>query len=67
MASGTTVLPIRDGITPAAVIGVPLQQLVSTISAAWLIILIWKPKRRVVLCRSARETLISGATRPRTV
>lgn len=46
MASGTTVLPIRDGITPAAVIGVPLQQLVSTISAAWLIILIWKPKRR---------------------
>lgn len=42
--AGTVVLPIRNGTTPAALIGVPLQQLVSFISAAWLLILIWTPK-----------------------
>lgn len=45
-AAGTVVMPIRDGTTPAVVIGVPLQQLVGSVSAVWLLILIRRPDRR---------------------
>lgn len=46
-ASGTIVMPLRNGTTPAALLGVPLQQLVSVMTGAWLLILIWRAKRRV--------------------
>jgi apolipoprotein N-acyltransferase len=46
-ATGTVVMPLRNGSTPAAVIGIPLQQLVSLIAAAWLLVLTWRSKRRI--------------------
>ena len=42
-AAGTVVLPIRNGTTPAAQIGVPLQQFVSSVSGALLLILFFRP------------------------
>lgn len=60
-AAGTVVLPIRDGITPAAVIGVPLQQLVSFISTAWLLILIWPRKACGAACRVGVEGKVNRA------
>ena len=45
-AAGTVEMPLRNGTTPAALLGVPLQQLVSIIAAVWLLILTWRSKRR---------------------
>jgi apolipoprotein N-acyltransferase len=45
-AVGAVVMPLRSGITPAALVGVPLQQLVTMIAAAWLLVLTWRSKRR---------------------
>jgi len=45
-AAGAVVMPLRSGITPAALVGVPLQQLVTMIAAAWLLVLTWRSKRR---------------------
>ena len=44
-AAGTVSLPIRNGISPAALVGVPLQQLVSSVSVVWLLVVILQPHR----------------------
>ena len=61
-ASGVTTLPLRNGLTPAAMISVPLQQVLSLAFLAWLALLARRCYMRWAIGIRNRYTFITVKT-----